>query len=219
MMASVKIGTKQYNDIIEVYLNSSTDDKEALVTMRHVTGKLKSISFNKNNGIRVEAKGNIKVAKISNCVTVYGDVLKSSIINCLEVEGFVINYNNCRNKINVDKNIKVCYGKEQLLRSGMPLDSIKQQRVLHIDGHLDNLDVNISNVRIETVIWGNIADLNVGNCAYIKGTIHLADVGNNISCTFGKSEAPSINKIKQRKEYRNAQIKDMMGELFKDLNI
>lgn len=215
-MASVKFGTKQWNDVEQLTVVESNSKGKALLILQFYNGAVSNEPISLGNGLRIEAKNTdmYNYVETDNCATVYGDVVAAVIGNCLYVDGFIADFKSTRGSVVVDRNIKICHGKEALERQGMG-QTYKQQRVLHISGHLKNLVVKmIPNARVETVIWGKIAHLEVPNCGYIKGNVQLATVGNIIKCTYGKSTASSTKKLREQREARGREFDKTFGELF-----
>lgn len=217
-MASVKFGTKQWNDVEQLMVVESNSRGKALLVLQFYNGAVSNEPISLGNGLRIEARNNdmYNYVETDNCATVYGDVVAAVIGNSLYVDGFIADFKSTRGSVVVDRNIKICHGREAMERQGMG-QAYKQQRILHITGQLKNLTIKaIPNARVETVIWGKIAHLEVPNCGYIKGNVQLANVGNVIKCTYGKSTAASTKKLREQRKARSAEFDRTFGELFND---
>lgn len=219
-MAILKVGTKTVNGIANLSIVDYPEDKSKMV-IRTIgfQGNLDSIVVPKYNLVRVEVrldeKEVIPEVRSENCLTVFGNIENAKVGNCLAVEGFVKDYNNTKG-ISVDRTIKVTYGAERLKRNNsIPSGKIPHAHVIKIDGKLLKLTIDVSNVSIEPVIFGNVNTAYVSNCLEVKGTVFNCKVGNVITCTMGKSKGLSTEEIVKTRKSNESFISD----LFKDMEI
>lgn len=173
---------------------------------------------------RLEVTGNIQKAQIHNCGIVYGNINNCQVSNCLEVEGFVkerIGKESYETRISVDRRIKVMHGNDAY-RKFFGTNDIPKTTVIHVEGDLQELSVESPlQVNFETVIFGNISYIEVGNSLKVKGIVEKAKVGNSVSCTFGKSTGKVTTKKElDKKKEQDAQLfNDLFGSIFTKENL
>ena len=200
-MAIVKFNGKTVDGVASIKIKDKKDNKSiGVVCCICYTGELINIEFNKCEYIRVECKSDLQELCSTNVATVIGNVNYTNVGNCLFIEGFLKDYNKNDNKYVVDKVTRVCYGRERYIRENIELQH--KVKVLHIDGQLLRLGVDITNQGIETVIFGNVVSADIGNCFYVRGFVNNCVVGNKIFCSEGKAIVPNLEEL-QRKRKEN----------------
>lgn len=210
-MAVVKINGKEYQGIDKVKIGDS-DGKVAL-TMMESSGKADSYVFNAIR-LRIEAKGNIKSARVYNCVYIKGDIKNADVHNLLMVEGFVQNYTNyrgiqVRRDINIDKEI------ERTTKTGY--NNKARATVVHINGYLSLLTIDMTRMQTVPIIDGNVLELSCGNCAFVKGTVQNCNVGNSIQATMGTKVSDVEKKHRKDLEARNKQAERDLNKALSDI--
>lgn len=169
----------------------------------------------------IEAKGAVETLEVGNCVTIYGDVQKVWVGNCCSVEGFIKDFPK-EQSVQVDREIKVCHGKERIQREAVKHNFQVEELsydVLQIEGDLTKF---VNNSGEEVVIHGAVGSAEVGNCAEVKGVVDFASAGNRLFCTMGDSRAKSTEELLQEEEKRNKEVEESFADLFgglKDLNV
>ena len=132
-------------------------------------GNLETIVIPKQDNIRVEARQDgadvLPNVETSNCLTVLGNVDYAFVPNTLTVEGMVCNTSK---NIQIDRFLKVTYGRERNKREN-PKPYQKRAYVIKIEGDLRKLTIDVTNVSIEPVVFGNVANVKVKNCLSVKG--------------------------------------------------
>ncbi len=169
----------------------------------------------------MEVKGAVETLEATNCVTIYGDVQKAKVENCCSVEGFIKNFPK-EQSVQVDREIKVCHGKERIQREDIKhhfqIEEVDYD-VLQIEGDLTRF---VNNSGEETVVHGAVASAEIGNCAEVKGVVDFASAGNRLFCTMGDSRAKSTEELLQEEENRRKEVEesfaDFLGGL-KDLSV
>ena len=214
-MAIVKFNGKQVNGVARVKVTDKHNDRNiGIIQCMCFTGEFINIEFNKCEYIRVECKSDLQTLSMSNVATVIGNVSYAKVSNCLFVEGYINNYKTPSGKYTIDKTTRVCYGKEKQIRNGVTLKN--KAKICHIDGKLLGLSVNISNQSIETVVFGNVEQADIGNCLSVRGTVKDCVVGNNINCALGKAEVPSLETVVKQRKNREDELNKFIGD-FKGL--
>lgn len=122
------------------------------------------------------------------------------------IEGYVKQFQNPRDSVTINRNIKVSYGNEDRIDNPST-----RARIIHIDGSIHQLCVNVSNVEMEVVLKGDCDIVNVDNCLYCKGVVENIKAGNAIYCTMGKSKGKTKRELQREQEKLFA---DMFGGTF-----
>lgn len=138
----------------------------------------------------------METLEATNCVTIYGDVQKVQVGNCCSVEGFIKNFPK-EQSIQVDREIKVCHGKERIQKEAakhhFQIEELNYD-ILQIEGDLTKFKDDSGE---EVVIHGAVGSAEVGNCAEVKGVVNFASAGNRLFCTMGDSRAKSTEELLQ----------------------
>lgn len=214
-MAIVKFNGKQVNGVARLKVMDKSHEKDiGLIQCVCFTGELVDIEFKKCEYVRVECKTDLQDLKSINVATIIGNVDYSKVGNCLFVEGFIKDYNTPSGKYSVDKTTRVCYGTEHYIRNNIQLKN--KVKVIHVEGQLLGLSVDISNQSIETVVLGNVKNADIGNCLSVRGTVNNCKVGNRIVCALGKAEVPSLDEIKQQRKDRQMEFDNIFGDFAKN---
>lgn len=203
-MARVKFGRFQVDGIIALNIVDCGDS--FMLTFGYANGSTSSKTFNKSQRLRVELKGNVGRLVSLNCATVFGNIKKAEVGNSAEIEGYVKQFQNPRDSVTINRNIKISYGNEN--REDNPST---RARIIHIDGNIHQLCVNVSNVEMEVVLKGDCDIVNVDNCLYCKGVVENIKAGNAIYCTMGKSKGKTKRELQREQEKLFA---DMFGDTF-----
>lgn len=216
-MASVKIKNKALrvvsNNCKEINIIDDIDNN-ALIKIIDTNGNKKTIKILKNKPIMIKVNGMVKFADVNNTLIIIGDVTKCNVGHILSVEGFI--RDGFDNNVIVDKTIKVCYGKERCIRSGLKYS--KTIKTIEIDGDLDTLKVGITGVSLESVIIGNVDNAIVGKSLGIKGILHSYNEDiQSIYTTSGESTAPSLKDIIKQSKEREASLGNLLNDIFSTL--
>ena len=194
-MARVKFERFQVDGVVALNIVDWGDS--FMLMFVYANGGTSNKVFKKSQRLRVEFKGSMGRLISSNCATIFGNIKKAYVGNSAEIEGYVRQFQNPRDSVTIDRNIKIAYRDED--RGGT--SSIKA-RIIHIDGNIQQLFVNVSNVEMEVVLNGNCDSVSVGNCLYCKGTVENIRAGNSIYCTMGKSNGKTKRELQKEKNRR-----------------
>lgn len=198
-MARVKFERFQVDGVVA--LNIVDCDDSFMLMFVYANGGTSNKVFKKSQRLRVEFKGTIGRLTSSNCATIFGNIKRADVGNSAEIEGYVKQFQNPRDSVTIDRSIKIAHGNED--RGGTP--NIKA-KVIHIDGNIQQLFVNVNNVDMEVVLKGNCDSVSVDNCLYCKGTVENIRAGNSIYCTMGKSNGKTKRELQKEQEKLFADI-------------
>lgn len=202
MEAIIKISGKEYNNVKAVKVSGDTECNIQIITSNgacHMHNEK-----NIKRPIRIEVKGNVNNLEVSNHAFIEGNCGIVEVGNCLHAEGY-IKQCTAGNRVNKSEYTKVFSKKESEkinkqrviqfqggfddIFKGLNIsnDTIKPEPkpkdvVVHIDGDLEILSVNLMNREIYTEIKGNVRNVTSGNCLDIRGNCNSARAGNIIEC-------------------------------------
>lgn len=187
-MAVVKFGKQQFNNVIALELKDHKTNvtESGYIELLHNNGAVEKIKFSKDNlKLRIEQHGNLNNLHASNCATVVGNIEEAIVGNCLNVEGFVVNYKCTRDSIKLSKDIKILCGlqAEKVYKQYYRADK-RRTRIIHIEGDINKLKTDISNIQLKTDIIGSVNKAIVDNTLGVKGIVKNCSVGNIIECTL-----------------------------------
>lgn len=217
MSADIKLGTQYLeHNVVNIKVTGNRDNLVIQVQKEDFTENTVTVQLNKSTPVRIEVTGNIGTLNSNLKATVYGNVKQCNVGNVLEVEGFVQNFKSPRNSVTVDRNIKICHGTEWCARNGINRKQVRS-KVIHINGDVIHLIVDIVNVEAEVVINGNVETAKVANVMGVKGNVINCEVGNIIKATMGKSKAKPIKQIRKENKDREEQFNRTFEELFSSI--
>ena len=122
--------------------------------------------------IRVEVRGRCQMVNVVNSLTVIGNIGSAMVGNCCRCNG-TMGEGKVGNRIMHDQSLKI-----HTIPENKTVDSTRAQ-IVHIEGDLDMLDViGPNDVQVETIIYGDVGVLTVGNTLDCKGNINYYNIGN-----------------------------------------
>lgn len=216
-MAKLKIHNKTVDGIKDVEIRNIVDGYLHLcLCMQEGTKQEIKIKLIPETKLLLEVSGSIKVLKCENCVWIYGDVQQVNTTNCCYVEGSIKDSPRAA-EIQVDREIKVCHGNEQrkrdVLERHFPYNEV-QFDTIQIEGSLTSLK---DKEGLETVVHGSVIEAEIGNCAWIKGTVESAYAGNRIFCTMDESQAKSTKDLQKEADRHKTEVEDLLSSMFEEV--
>lgn len=155
-----------------------------------IENKDEKIQFYPDRPIRVEVNGNINRLHINETATILGNIKFADIRNLCYCDGEV-QVSSVGNAIVYFNNLKILGSGQKIVMNNKkkvnsnykPLNNsstveTKSAQVVHIDGYLDILVVDIQNKDCEVIIKGDIDRCWVGNSLFVNGNIRKCKVGN-----------------------------------------
>lgn len=211
-MAVVKVNGKIYQGIVGVsFVDAGNIQGKKVLTLIDSVGQTIMLHVPERK-TRIEVNGNVRQAKISNCANICGTITSAYIGNCLSVQGHIKGFKSNRGSIDVSRQFSYANNLRDSISMANQHDKSKFQ-VIHIDGNLTTFIVSATSICLIPVITGSIESLQVGNCAYVKGTVIFCEVGNIITCTMGLKLSNSRSSRKERANYE--QFNKDIDEIFK----
>lgn len=213
-MGSVQVRGKTYNGVValkSVMSLVSSNEYCQILTLKFENGQTTEVKLRHSANtpsIRFELSGRMRYLNIQNVGYVFGNVGSAKVGNCLSVEGCVMNYQCTRGvKVNPMFNCQREFD-ESLLR----LKAQGRAKVIR----LDNVPyADIATVAISTLVVsrGTVDEFICSNCAYIKGDVSLASVGNVLEATMNQKPT----KSQSRRTAEQARGHQDMGSMFADI--
>lgn len=194
-----------------VMTNKAKVENQGVVAVDSNLNKKIILDFYPNRSIRVEVNGNINTLTVNNCATIFGEVGYADVSNSCTCDGR-LGPGKAGNRTIYTRNVKVQTTQERIAEERKrrkkldaeldsffadflgPSDSsvpkkesvrMKPSQVVHINGDLESLSIDVVNISCEVIVRGNVKRARADNCLYVKGAIDKYKVGNMMTSNFG----------------------------------